>query len=91
MLSRDDGTTWNYEERTSLAWDAPNVNCGYANGAQSGDGTIAVTYYIMHEKGSYRNLWKNSKIYLVRFTEEEFVRASKGDTASSDSDDAGSE
>jgi hypothetical protein len=26
MLSRDDGRTWDYGQRVSLAWDAPNAN-----------------------------------------------------------------
>ena len=79
MLSYDGAKTWDYEHRVSLAWDAPNANCGYANGAQAGDGTIVVAYYIMHYAGGdYRRLWRDSKVYIVRFTEEEFLAASRG-------------
>ena len=75
MLSHDNGETWDYDHRVSLAWDAHNPDCGYANGAQAGDGTIVVTYYDMGEKSSYRNLWDKSRVFVVRFTEEEFLAA----------------
>ena len=65
MLSYDDGKTWDYEHRVSLAWDMPNANCGYANGAQAGDGTIVVVYY------------GTGKAYAVRFTEEQFLATNK--------------
>ncbi len=78
MISQDEGRTWDYDHRVSLAWDAPNGNCGYANGAQAKDGTIVVTYYIMHHPGGqdaegYHNLWLQSKVYIVRFTEKQFL------------------
>lgn len=79
MLSSDEGKTWDYEHRVSLAWDAPNGNCGYANGAQAGDGSIVVVYYIMHVlpegPDGYHNLWQGSKVYAVRFTEEQLLEA----------------
>ena len=75
MLSHDDGKTWDYDRRVALAWDSHNADSGYANGAQAGDGTIVVTYYDMGEKSSYRNLWAKSKVFVVRFTEEEFLAA----------------
>ena len=75
MLSHDDGETWDYDRRVALAWDSHNADSGYANGAQAGDGTIVVTYYDMGEKSSYRNLWEKSKVFVVRFTEEEFLAA----------------
>ena len=65
MLSYDDGMTWDYDHRVSLAWDMPGESCGYANGAQAGDGTIVVVYY------GY------DKAYAVRFTEEQFLEASQ--------------
>ncbi len=78
MIGADAGETWNYEHRVSLAWDAPGENCGYANGAQAGDGTIVVTYYIMPaglSAGRYRTFWTDSKVYATRFTEEQFLKA----------------
>jgi hypothetical protein len=63
MLSLDGGKTWDYEHRVSLAWDMPDANCGYANGAQAGDGTIVVVYY------------GGGAVYAVRFTEAQFVEA----------------
>ena len=75
MLSRDGGKTWDYEHRVSLAWDAPNANCGYANGAQASDGTIVVTYYRMPVSEDYRGLWTGSLVYILRFTEEQLAEA----------------
>ena len=74
----DAGGSWDYDRRVSLAWDAPNENCGYANGAQAKDGSIVVTYYIMRHPGGpdaegYHNLWLGSKVYIVRFTEKQFL------------------
>jgi hypothetical protein len=77
MLSHDGGKTWDYEHRVSLGWEAPGANCGYANAAQAGDGTIVVMYYVMpNSPGNYRKLWGDSVVYAVRFTEAEFVKAS---------------
>ncbi len=70
MISTNGGKTWNYSNRVSLAWDAANGNCGYANGAQAGDGSIVVTYYDMSA-----GWWTESKVYAVRFTEEQFLAA----------------
>ena len=76
MIGGSDGKSWAYPHRVSLAWDAPNVNCGYANGAQAGDGTIVVVYYIMHvETSSGHDQWMGSKVYAVRFTEKQFLEA----------------
>lgn len=75
MLSRDGGKTWDYEHRVSLAWDAPNGNCGYANAAQADDGTIVVTYYRMPETEDYRQLWMGSDVYILRFTEAQLIEA----------------
>lgn len=75
MLSHDGGKTWDYEHRVSLGWDAPNGNCGYANGAQAGNGSIVVVYYVMPVSPDYRGLWTGSKIYTVRFTENQFLEA----------------
>jgi hypothetical protein len=77
MLSHDGGRTWDYAHRVSLAWDAPNANCGYANGTQAPDGTIVVAYYIMHKEQPYRRLWGESKVYVVRFTERQFLAAAR--------------
>jgi len=75
MLSHDGGKTWDYPHRVSLAWDATCANCGYANGAQAGDGTIVVVYYIMPSTSDYRKLWGQSTVYTVRFTEAQFRQA----------------
>lgn len=75
MLSSDRGKTWDYDHRVSLAWDAPNGNCGYANGAQAADGTIVVVYYIMPVVTDYRSLWTGSTVFAARFTLEQFLEA----------------
>ena len=75
MLSTDRGATWNYEHRVSLAWDSPYIECGYANGTQAGDGAIVVTYYDFQPSKDYRGKWTGSKVYVVRFTEEQFKQA----------------
>jgi len=76
MLSRDGGKTWDYKRRVSLAWDAGGANCGYANGAQAGDGSIVVVYYAMPNTRNYRKLWGDSVVYTVRFTEAQLLQAS---------------
>jgi hypothetical protein len=67
MLSFDNGKTWDYEHRVSLEWSFTNGSCGYANGAQAGDGSIVVVYYSS----------TTGKAHAVRFTEEQFVKASR--------------
>lgn len=69
MLSYNGGDTWDYAHRVSLAWDASGEGCGYANGAQAGDGSIVVVYYDSIDGG---------KVYSVRFTEEQFLAAAGG-------------
>ena len=69
MMSYNGGVTWDYSHRVSLAWDGSGFGCGYANGAQAGDGSIVVTYYDSADGG---------KVYSVRFTEEQFLAASGG-------------
>ena len=49
LRSTDNGETWDYDHRVSLAWDAHNPDCGYANGTQASEGTIVVTFYDMGE------------------------------------------
>jgi hypothetical protein len=69
MIGSVDGngvTTWDYDHRVSLAWDSSDPACGYANGAQAGDGSIIVTYY--------ENAWSGN-VYTVRFTENQFLQA----------------
>jgi BNR repeat protein/BNR/Asp-box repeat protein len=77
MLSRDKGATWDYGHRVSLAWDAPNGDCGYANGGQAGDGTIVVTYYRMPVTPDYRTRWGGSQVYILRFTEQQLIEAAQ--------------
>ena len=51
--------------------------CGYANGAQAGDGSIVVVYYDMSTPSSdYRQQWMNSNVYALRFTPRQFYEAS---------------
>lgn len=77
-LSHDDGKTWDYEHRVALAWDHQNANCGYANGAQAGDGSIVVVYYCMDPAANdHVGSWGGSKVYAVRFSEEQFIEATK--------------
>jgi len=75
MVSRDRGQSWDFPHRVSLEWESPNANCGYANAAQAGDGTIVVTYYIMGEYSTYRALWDDSRVFISRFTEDELLQA----------------
>ncbi|TAL64206.1 MAG: exo-alpha-sialidase [Legionella sp.] len=77
MLSSDEGQTWDYTNAVSLAWDAPGRNCGYANGTQAADGSIFVVYYVMPNVVNYRELWKQSTIYIVHFTEEQLLQVSQ--------------
>ena len=78
MVSLDGGRSWDYDHRVSLAWDAACGSCGYANGAQAGDGSIVVTYYDMPPSGDLRGLWTGGKVYAVRFDEAQFALASIG-------------
>ena len=75
MMSSDGGQTWDYQHRVLLGDKGVNPNCGYANGAQAGDGTIVVVYYVMPVSDDYRGLWTGSTIYTVRFSEDEFLNA----------------
>ena len=45
MISRDDGRTWDRENRFQLVWDAPNTDCGYPNSVELPDGRIFTAYY----------------------------------------------
>ncbi|MBN2291708.1 MAG: exo-alpha-sialidase [Pirellulales bacterium] len=76
MLSSDNGKSWDYDRRVALAWDHKNANCGYANAAQAGDGSIVVTYYSMDPNANdHVGRWSGSKVYAIRFSEEEFIGA----------------
>ena len=61
MLSTDGGKTWDYDHRVCLAWDGLGFNCGYANEAQAGDGTIVVVYYVMPASHDYRTSGKGAR------------------------------
>ncbi len=79
MLSEDGGKTWDYDKRVALAWDQENANCGYANAAQAGDGSIVVVYYAMApDANDHVGRWSGSRVYTIRFTEEQFLRAMAG-------------
>ena len=78
MASYNNGQTWDYEHRVSLAWDAASGSWGYANGAQAGDGSIVVTYYDMPPTGELSSQWAGGKVYAVRFDEQQFLQASLG-------------
>ena len=75
MLSRDEGKTWDYDHRVSIGWKGFGESCGYANGVQLADGTIKVTYYVMPETKDYHQLWNQSIVYLVSFSEKQFSKA----------------
>jgi hypothetical protein len=45
MLSRDEGQTWDQQNRFQLVWDAPNTDCGYPTSIQLPDGRIFTVYY----------------------------------------------
>ena len=45
MLSSDNGATWNKDRKTTLAADAPNVDCGYPSSVQLSNGDIATLFY----------------------------------------------
>lgn len=78
MLSRDEGKTWDYDQRVALDWERQNANCGYANGAQAGDGSIVVVYYSMDPTANdHIGSWVGSKVYAVRFSEEQFIKATQ--------------
>ena len=76
--STDNGETWGdpsiiMTKKGTLAWDARDANSGYANGARAGDGSIVVVYYAMGPNSNYRNLWAKSKVFAVRFTEDQLL------------------
>jgi len=75
MLSYNGGLDWDHEHQVSLGWDSQGQNCGYANGIQLADSTILVTYYSMPPSIDYRSSWSESVVYLVRFTEDQFMSA----------------
>ena len=75
MLSRDEGKTGDYDHRVSIGWKGFGESCGYANGVQLADGTIKVTYYVMPEIKDYHQLWNQSIVYLVSFSEKQFSEA----------------
>ena len=78
MMSYNGGASWDYEHRVALEWGLTDGNCGYANGAQAGDGSILVTYYDMLPASNNTDRWLGSKVYTARFTEEQFLAASGG-------------
>jgi len=45
ILSRDEGQTWDRENRFQLVWDAPNTDCGYPTSIQLPDGRILTVFY----------------------------------------------
>ncbi len=75
MFSFNSGKTFDYQHHTFLGWDSPGVSSGYANGVQADDGTIVVTYYSMPVTSDYRELWRESVVYVVRFTEKQLLLA----------------
>lgn len=51
MLSRDEGKSWDRDERFQLVWDAPNTDCGYPDSLQLPDGRIFTVYYQVDDLG----------------------------------------
>ena len=45
MISRDEGKTWDRQNRFQLVWDAPTTDCGYPTSVQLPDGRIFTVYY----------------------------------------------
>ena len=45
MVSRDDGRTWDAENRLLLVGDSGTYDCGYPRSVQRDDGTIVTVYY----------------------------------------------
>ena len=45
MMSRDDGRTWDTENRLLLVGDSGAYECGYPSSVQRDDGTIVTVYY----------------------------------------------
>ena len=45
MVSRDDGRTWDAENRLLLVGDSGTYECGYPSSVQREDGTIVTAYY----------------------------------------------
>ena len=45
MISRDEGKTWDRQNRFQLVWDAPTSDCGYPTSVQLPDGRIFTVYY----------------------------------------------
>lgn len=70
MFRFDVGQTWDYEHRVSLGWDSSGPSTGYANSVQLADGTLLVTYYSMLLTADYRQLWGDSVVDVVKFTEK---------------------
>ena len=45
MLSRDDGVTWDTDQRVMLVGDCLTGDCGYPSSVQRPDGTVVTAYY----------------------------------------------
>ena len=49
MVSRDEGRTWDRDDRFQLVWDAPTVDVGYPSSIQLSDGRIFTVYYTVDD------------------------------------------
>jgi hypothetical protein len=49
MTSRDEGKTWDRDNRFQLVWDAPSRDVGYPSSIQLPDGRIFTVYYTVDD------------------------------------------
>ncbi len=66
-LSGDNGKTFTMP-KTIVSLNSPNS--GYPNAVETSNGII-LTYYQMPMSNIYKELWINSGVYIIRFTEKE--------------------
>jgi hypothetical protein len=72
-ISRDDGFSYDESTKVSLVWDAPPVtHGGYANGVVSAGGNIYIVYYSMPPSPTYKGLWMNSEVRLLKLNSQVF-------------------
>ena len=51
VRSRDEGATWDVDDRVLLEWQSGSTDCGYPSSAQLADGTVVTMYYgVTHER-----------------------------------------
>ena len=53
LVSRDAGSTWDYDNKLTLVSESTHIDCGYPSGVQNDDGTIFVAYYTFESLGPF--------------------------------------